>query len=201
MVAAGKIAKLSKGKYYKPEQSIFGTLGPDEYQIVKDLLESNGKPIGYLTGYSLFNALSLTTQMSFVIQIGKNEVRPSFKRKQYRISFIRQKNNITQETIPLLQILDSIRFIKKIPDSDIEFICKRLISLIKNLSASDRKKMVRLALKYPAATRALLGTFLEYIKTPKSVLDLLRRTLNPITSYNIYGVVKLLPVAKKWNIK
>jgi len=113
MVAAGKIAKLSKGKYYKPENTPFGNLQPDQLQIVKDLLEENGKTIGYLTGYSIYNSLGLTTQLSNTIQIGKNVVRPAFKRGQYTISFIKQNNIITKENIPLLQILDAIRYIKK----------------------------------------------------------------------------------------
>ena len=82
MVAAGKIAKLSKGKYYKPETTPFGILQPDRSQVVKDLLEENGKTVGYLTGYSIYNSLGLTTQLSNVIQIGKNVVRPAFKRGQ-----------------------------------------------------------------------------------------------------------------------
>ena len=49
-VEAGKLAKLSKGKYYKAEQTVFGTLEPDQYQVVKDLLEDSGKVTGYLTG-------------------------------------------------------------------------------------------------------------------------------------------------------
>ena len=57
MVESGKIAKLSKGKYYKPEETVFGQLQPDQYQVVKDLLEEDGKVIGYLTGYSIYNKL------------------------------------------------------------------------------------------------------------------------------------------------
>ena len=52
MVVSGKIAKLAKGKYYKPESTPFGNLEPNQYQVVKDLLEDDGKTIGYLTGYS-----------------------------------------------------------------------------------------------------------------------------------------------------
>ena len=119
MVAAGKIAKLSKGKYYKPETTTFGILQPEQSQVVKDLLEENGKAIGYLTGYSIFNSMGLTTQLSNAIQIGKNVVRPAFKRGQYTISFIKQNNTITKENIPFLQILDAIRYIKRflIPQS------------------------------------------------------------------------------------
>src|SRR5690606_29431044 len=87
MTASGKISKLSKGKFYKPENTVFGALQPNQYQVVKDLLEEDGKTIGYLTGYSIYNKLGLTTQVSNTIQIGKNEIRPKFKRERYTISF------------------------------------------------------------------------------------------------------------------
>jgi len=80
MVNSGKLKKIAKGKYYKAEQTVFGALEPDQYQVVKDLPEDNGKVTGYLTGYSIYNKLGLTTQISSTIQIGKNDVRPRFKR-------------------------------------------------------------------------------------------------------------------------
>ena len=36
MASAGKIEKLSKGKYFKPEKTDFGNLEPSQKQIVKD---------------------------------------------------------------------------------------------------------------------------------------------------------------------
>ena len=117
MVVSGKIAKLAKGKYYKPESTPFGNLEPNQFQVVKDLLEEDGKVIGYLTGYSVFNQLGLTTQVSNTIQIGRNEIRPALKRDRYTIKFIKQKNTITKEYVPLLQLLDAIRYIKKIPET------------------------------------------------------------------------------------
>jgi len=200
MAASGKIAKLSKGKFYKPENSAFGVLPPNQGQIVKDLLEKNGKLIGYLTGYSIYNQLGLTTQISNTIQIGKNEVRPSFKRDRYTISFIRQKNIITKDNIPLLQILDAIRYIKKIPDSNPATACKRLLFIIKGLIEKDKNTLVRLALKYPPASRALLGAILEAIGN-KSLTEPLYKSLNHFTIYKLDGVKKILPAAEKWNIR
>jgi hypothetical protein len=168
MVASGKIAKLSKGKYYKPESTPFGNLLPDQKQVVKDLLEENGKITGYLTGYSIYNKLGLTTQVSNTIQIGKNEVRSSFKRELYTIAFVKQKNTITKENIPLLQILDAIRYIKKIPDASVESSCKRFLAIIKNLTKNDISTLARLALKYPPSTRALLGALLEQLQQGKA---------------------------------
>ena len=200
MAASGKIAKLSKGKFYKPERSLFGILPPDQRQMVKDLLESNGKLTGYLTGFSIYNQLSLTTQISNIIQIGKNEVRPSFQRGRYTISFVKQKNTITKDNIPLLQILDAIRYIKKIPDSNPSAACKRLLVIIKGLTEKNKSTMVRLALKYPPASRALLGALLEAIGK-KPLTEPLYKSLNHISNYKLPGVNKILPAAEKWNIR
>ena len=200
LAASGKIAKLSKGKFYKPEKSTFGKLQPKRYQIVKDLLEEGGKIIGYLTGYSIYNQLGLTTQISNTIQIGRNTVRPGFKRGEYKISFVLQKNIITKDNIPQLQILDSIRYIKKIPDTTISSAIKRLMEIIRKLSEEDKTTLVRLALKYPPAARALLGAILEEIGN-RSLTEPLSKSLNPITSYNLSGAEKVLPSVDKWNIK
>lgn len=200
MAASGKIGKLAKGKFYKPESSSFGKLQPNQNQIVKDLLESDGKLIGYLTGYSIYNQLGLTTQISNTIQIGRNEMRPSLKRERYIISFIRQKNTITKDNIPLLQVLDAIRYIKKIPDSNPASACKRLLAIIKELSEKDKKTLARLALKYPPATRAILGALLE-ATGKKSLTETLYKSLNHFSIYKLSGVDKILIDAGKWNMK
>lgn len=200
LAASGKIMKLSKGKFYKPETSAFGNLQPRQSQIVKDLLENDGKITGYLTGYAIYNQLGLTTQVSNTIQIGKNEVRPSFKRDIYKIAFIKQKNNITKDNIPLLQILDAIRYIRKIPDSTIAASCKRLMAILKNLKAEDKSTIVKLALKYSPVTQALLGAMLEETGN-KKITEPLIKSLNPITVYKLNGVSEILTTAGKWNIK
>jgi hypothetical protein len=199
MVASGKISKLSKGKYYKPENTPFGNLQPNQSQIVKDLLEENGKISGYLTGYSIYNQFGLTTQVSNTIQIGRNQIRPIIKRERYTISFVKQKNTITKENIPLLQILDAIRYIKKIPDSSIESSCKRFLAIIKNLSEKETSSLVRLALKYPPVTRALLGCLLEQLQEIR-IAEPLLKSLNPITKYKLTGAAKVLSKTEKWNI-
>ena len=199
MAETGKIAKLAKGKYYKPENTPFGKLQPNQAQVVKDLLEYDGKLTGYLTGYSIYNQLGLTTQVSNTIQIGKNETRPTFKRERYTISFIRQKNTITKENIPLLQILDAIRYIKKIPDSNLVSACKRLLAVLKKVTDKDKATLVRLALKYPPATKALLGALLDELKE-NSLTGSLHKTLNPITKYKLAGANKILGTTEKWNI-
>jgi len=89
LVVSGKISKLSKGRYYKSVTNAFGAMLPDQYQVVKDLLEKDGKLIGYITGYGVYNQLGLSTQVSSSIQIGRNEIRPALRRGMYKISFIK----------------------------------------------------------------------------------------------------------------
>ncbi|MFD3294157.1 DUF6088 family protein [Aquirufa sp. KTFRIE-69F] len=199
MVASGKIAKLAKGKYYKPETTPFGNLQPSQVQVVKDLLEENGKITGYLTGYGIYNQLGLTTQVSNTIQIGKNQIRPNFIRERYKIAFLKQKNTITKESIPLLQLLDAIRYIKKIPDATVEASCARFLAIIKNLTDKEINTLVRLALNYPPATRALVGSLLDQLQQGNTT-ELLFKSLNPITTYRLTGASKVLSTTDKWNM-
>lgn len=199
MSVAGEIVKLSKGKFYKAEKTIFGNLLPDQQQIVKDLLEKDGVVIGYITGYSIYNQLGLSTQVGNIIHIGRNTWRPPTQRGYYKIEFVKQKNNITKENIPLLQILDAIKNIKKIPDTTVSSSCSRLVGIIEELTEKDVGTMVRLAKKYTPATRATLGAILEYVEGKVNLQ--LKGSLNPITIYRLTGVTQVLPNAGKWNIQ
>lgn len=199
MAATKKIEKLAKGKYYKPENTPFGNLQPNQKQVVKDLLENNGKVIGYLTGLCIYNQLGLTTQVSNTIQIGRNQPKPKLKRGNYTISFIKQNNTITKENIPLLQILDTIHYIKKIPDASISSSCKRILSILGQLSNDEKYTLVRLALKYTPITRALLGAMLEELQD-NDITQSLYKSLNLITKYKLEGLSSILSYTEKWNI-
>ena len=158
------------------------------------------KLIGYLTAYGIYNQLGLTTQVSNTIQIGRNETRPSLQRGMYKIAFIKQKNTITKENIPLLQILDAIKYIRIIPDTTISASCTRLMAIIKTLTPEKQTQLVKLAIKYTPTTRALLGALLEQSGV-NTITNSLRKSLNPITVYKLSGIDGFLPNATNWNIK
>ncbi|MCJ7449688.1 MAG: DUF6088 family protein [Bacteroidales bacterium] len=199
LVASGKIIRLSKGQFYKPEVSQFGSLQPSEYQVVKDLLEADNKVIGYLTGVSAFNKLGLTTQISNTIQIGTNIDRKPRKRGKYNIRFIRQKNTISKDNIYLLQILDSIRFIKIIPDSNVNNSVIRIKDIIQKLSNEEQKLFVKLALKYNPGTKALTGAILEQICSFDDV-GTLYNSIKPVTEFRFNLSEGILKNKRKWRI-
>lgn len=200
LVESGKIERLSKGKFYKPKQGIVGKLKPDEYEIVKDLLKDGKKVIGYITGYSVFNRFKLTTQVPKIIQIGVNLDKKEINRGKYTIKFVRQWNKITKKNIPLLQLLDCIRFIKKIPDTTIDKSFKQISNLIKELSEADRNYLAELAINYPPASRAITGAILEksgFIE----LSDKLLKTLKSTTWYKLNISDNLIGNKKKWRIQ
>ena len=199
-VATGYLRKLSKGKFYKPQVSKFGELPPDTYQIVKDLIQKDGKLIGYITGYSAFNDFALTTQVSAILEIGMRKEKKAIVRGIYRIRFIRQENTITKENIPLLRLLDCLRFFKKIPDTTPDNACRRLIYLIGKLDGQEIARIKKLALKYTPQAIALLGAILETIN-PQEDTTMLFKKLNPITAYKLGISDKILPTQKRWNIQ
>jgi hypothetical protein len=200
LAAQGDIVKLSKGKFYKPRKTQFGILKPPVKQIVKDLLEKDGKLIGYLTGYSVYNALYLSTQISNTLQIGVNKYRRPIQRGVYKISFIVQPNIITKSNIEVLPILDAVRFINEIPGATPDEACLRLQQIFRELSPEKQRRLVRLSLKYTSYVRALCGAMLEQIGADTKLLEKLKKSLQEITSYKIFISASTLPTKTKWNI-
>ena len=201
LVASGKINKLSKGRFYKPRKTQFGTLQPSIYQIAKDFLEQNGELVGYFAGYSAYNSLGLTTQIPAALQIGTNKYRRAIKRGLYNISFIVQPNKITKKNIELLRILDAIRFIKEIPAATPDEACSRLISIISQLPETKIKMLAKLVLKYSPAVQALCGAMLEQVGVENSILNKISDSLNPVTEYNMPISESVLPNKNKWRLK
>ena len=197
LVGRGTLTRLSKGKYYKPLKTIFGTLKPVPEEITKEFLEKNGKIIGYVTGISAFAMMGLTTQITSSIMIGTNRYRRPLTRGEYNISFLLQRNPITKENIPLLRILDAIRLIRDIPASSPDDVVTQLGSTIDALSGEEQKELILLSENYTSYVRALLGAIME-----KNNLDavILKKSLNGTTFYKLPISEQVLPNKKNWNI-
>ncbi|MDR1583124.1 MAG: hypothetical protein LBS55_07710 [Prevotellaceae bacterium] len=202
LVSEGVLRKLSKGRFYKPETGKSGELQPTIFQVIKDFLEKNGRLIGYTTGDSVFNDLMLTAQEPDIIQIGtRKEKRPIVRGDGlYHIHFVKQENVITEENIPLLRLLDCMRFFKTIPDTTPDKACRRLLQLIQELDKQHIAEMKELALNYTPQAVALLGAMLETLYSDEDT-NALYQVLNPITDYKLSISESVLPTQKKWNIR
>lgn len=199
-VEEGVLRKLSKGRFYKPKIGKFGELPPDDYEVVKDLLAQRGKLIGYITGYTTFNELGLTTQVPFTLQIGTYNEKKGLQRGVYKISFIKQRNTISKDNIPLLKLLDCLRFFKIIPDTMPDVSCKRLLYLLSQLDDNQKNKVKKLAFKYTPQAIALLGAMLETLNPQEDTTELFKM-LNPMTVYKLGISKSVLSNQKKWFLK
>lgn len=121
------------------------------------------------------------------------------RRKFQRIKFIIQPNQISEGNKHLLQILDTIKYIQKIPDTDVDKSVRRIIEIIRKRKDSELKEMTKLSFKYPPRTRALLGAIYSYIRKSNLAL-MLKEKLNPATIYKMGISENVLPTIKDWKI-
>ena len=73
------------------------------------------------------------------------------------------------------------------------------MTIIDKIPNKEIDTIIRLALKYPPSTRALLGSILDQLQKNISTEPLVK-SLNPISKYKLSGVSKALTTTNKWNI-
>lgn len=195
---SGKLIRLEKGKYYKPKTTRFGPIRPSESEIIKAFTQKGDKIIGYLTGNALYNRWGLTTQIPNTLTIARRTRLPKKEINGYKINFTVRLFPFKESDVPLMQLLDALTDIQKIPDASPQKIVPILAEKMSNLQPLQIARMTKLALAYPPSTRAFLGALLEtYL--PDQPTDMLRKSLNPLTKYRIKGLEKVLPNNTKWN--
>lgn len=196
----GIIRRLRKGIYYKPKQTIFGELMPSENEIIRTLTRNNKSIIGYTTGVAEYNRLGLTTQVpkGIIIRSRGNKRRANIGRLGIKYRGLAQ--NIKEKDVEKLQILDALKYIKRIPDTNLSNSIIRLSSLIQAMDLREKYRLLWLSKKYSAQTRALLGAIFE-LNGEKELSNIILKTLNPLTQYKIDIDDEVLPNKSNWRIK
>ena len=193
------IKRLSKGIFYKPKQTVFGELKPVEYEILKSYLFKNGKRIAYITSTYLYNQLGLTTQVPSTIKIACKIKRIYVNRIGLKAMPVKSYMDVTDSNFQLLGLLDALKDIKKIPDSDINMVFRILSNKINSLSEKEVNILVEISLLYPPRVRALLGAVLEQQNSEK-FLSQLKASLNPFTKYSLGVNPELFKNLENWYI-
>ena len=201
MLKDNRLKKLSKGKFYVPAEGIVGPRKPSDNEIIRTNLYKNGKLRGYVTGLSLYNKLGLTTQVPRTITISRDGSRQKKGFGTIAIKNIKSRCPIEQKNIKLLQYLDVLKDIKKIPDADVNESLKLIADYIMDLSENEKKLLAALALKYYSPqVKALMGLVLSRIGLTTDA-SRLKITLNPTTAYKLGLDPLKWPMANEWNIK
>lgn len=202
LIEKGIIKRVSTGVFYKPKQTIFGELKPNEEELLKSYLFQKNKRIAYITGISLYNRMGLTTQVPRNIKIASRDKRITVSVGNIKGNPVKSYVDVTDKNFSLLEILDALKDFKKIPDLDKNSGVKIISNQLKKLNTKEIKQIIECALSYPPRVRAFLGALLEQINfSIGSELKTLIKSLNPLSEYN-YGIdKKILPTITNWNIK
>jgi hypothetical protein len=200
LIANGILKRVSKGVFYKPKQSIFGALQPNETELLKQYLFKEEQRIAYVTGTRLYHQMGLTTQIPAIIVIATRNQRGLLSIGHLRIKSVKSYVKVTNDNYELLGFLDAIKDLNRIPDLDQKSVFTLLTKQLQILAQPKITALLQYSLEYPPRVRALLGALLD---TTGLILELstLQKSLNPLTKYN-YGLQNnLLPNAPQWNLK
>jgi hypothetical protein len=196
MVKKGELKRAEKGLYYIPKKSIFGELPLTIKDFIQKYLYLGDKRIGYITGINLFNRYGLTTQLSNSIEIATNTRKNPREFDGIKIKFTLNKAPITEENIKYLEILDILKNLKNIPDSNIEESYMLMKRVILSLAYEEILILLELAEKYyTVVVLALLGSIVE----EKNILKVeeLKKKLNKATTFKLNLNLKN---GKEWRI-
>jgi len=193
------IKRISTGVFYKPKQTVFGELKPDEEKIITPYLFKNDKRIAYVTGLLLYNKMGLTTQIPKEISIASNKKRIYISKGNIKANAVRSYVEVTDENYKFLEFLDALKDFNKIPDLDKKSAITILTNKILELNNEQRNELIEIALEYPPRVRAFLGALLENIDENKNIKTL-DESLNPLSEYKLGLTKEILPTVEKWNI-
>jgi Family of unknown function (DUF6088) len=199
-VEEGQLARLAKGKYYKPKNTMFGTLAPVMQQVVKGFTQKNGKTVGYITGIKAYQERRLTTQIPTIIDIAiQGKAKPFQKVGNYQFRFVTRNFPFTEDQVPVLQLLDALKDIKRIPDAPVTETIQTIKEIMQQMTIDEVQVMVELAKNYPPFVKALLGAIVQEVH-PNIQLMSLFKALNPLSVYKIGVKDNGLRFQKLWKI-
>jgi hypothetical protein len=194
----GIIKKVANGKFYKPEDTVFGELKPSEYELLKPYLFEGRRRIAYITGASLYNKMGLTRQVASKIKIASRGRRIYVQAGNIKATPVKSYVEVTNTNYQKLGFLDALKDINKVSDLNPISGVVILSSMLKEMSDKELDETIKYALAYPPRVRAVLGALLENIER-YALIEKLKESLNPFSEYKTV-ISKELPTAKNWNL-
>ena len=197
MQSKGAIKRLSKGKYYKPKQGMFGELPPSDDEVLRSYMKTMGNT--YITGLQAFNKMGLTTQVPNVVTLAGKGSSRKIKIKNMTIEVFEQKSSVESDDIWLSQMLDALDKIKKIPDATPNDVVAYTMKSVSELKMKEKKQLAQLATERRPRTKALLGAVFQVLGNIEEA-SLLKKTLNPLSSYRVGISNSILDNKAEWKI-
>ena len=176
MCKKGFLVHLTKGLYYRPKNTRFGTVPISEKDIVDHYIKDNQ---GIVLGYRLYNQKGLTTQISKRVEILSSAV-PGKKKNIHNVYVMNISISLTPETIPIIETLEILQNYKSIEDINNTALAAYMKEFARQYSDEDTVYVLKNR-KYKKSTIAFLESFLNHFQVKNS----LNQFLSSLSSYNI----------------
>jgi len=130
------LVKIKKGLFYKSEIGRFGPMAPKSNDVIEYFSSRKNKTVGYITGPALYYRWGLTTQVPAEVTIATStQKREKVNISGLRITTTRARYKVINRNIQLLQFLDTLKNIERIPDAETQEVSIKLATRLKMFSS------------------------------------------------------------------
>jgi len=175
LTSSNSLAKMAKGIYCKPRITKYGTVLPSDREIIKLFTEKNK---GTIVGYSLYNALNITTQIAKRHEVYSSSVEPQTLTmgnvfiKKIELEYTES----TIKTIHMMEVLQNYHEIQDLNAQQFLVLCAEFV----NYFNEDIFEKVMKNIRYKKRTIAFLKNILDYFQIANS----LDKYLSVFSEYN-----------------
>lgn len=190
----GAVRRVAKGVYYRPGKWLMGETKPKSGDIVARAFRASIQPAGLTAA----NALGLTTQNTALPEVALAAAKAPVSLRGR--AFIKTSRPASRASLSAREaaFLEVLRDRAQTSDLSPEETINRLQSVLRD--ANTLTRLARAAREEPPRVRAMLGALAESVGAPTMVLQMLRRTLNPISRFD-FGQLGALSDARAWQAK
>lgn len=179
MSKQGTLVHLTKGIYYRPKKSKFGTVPISEKEIIGHYTRDGQ---GIVIGYRLYNKKGLTTQISKRVEVLSSVISEQ-KKNVSNVCVMNSGIVLSKETIPVIETMEILQNYRNIED-----INKSALAVYMKDFASGYSDLATVFVlknrKYKKSTIAFLESFLNYFEIENSLYQF----LSALSSYEIPGM-------------
>ncbi len=190
---AGVIQRARHGLYFRPRPTVLGPSMPSATAVAGHALKA---PL-HAAGLSAANVLGLTTQNPARAELATPATNPPGTLRNATVHTRRppSRARLNEREGALVELLRTRgRYSDLGPGKTID-------QLLRVLSAEDTfERVARAALDEPPRVRAMLGALGEEVNASPRTLERLRRSLNPLSTFD-FGLLRELPRAMDWQAR
>ncbi|MGN0526394.1 MAG: DUF6088 family protein [Acutalibacteraceae bacterium] len=174
MCESGELVKIAKGTYHLPKKTKYGIIPPSEKEIVSAFTKNK---TGTVVGYSLYNELNLTTQISKAITVFSSVIDGGEKSVR-NITVYQMPLEFSKEITNIIHSLDVLQNFDKIQDINYSAFLKFTKEFSESFNGEAFEKIISVK-KYKKSTISFMREILNYY----NVQNNLSKHLSSLSTY------------------